>query len=122
VNIETIRYYERIGLLMLPRRTLGKHRVYDDGMIAQLQFIRRSRELGFSLEDIRALIGLADNRGRSCAEVKTITQQHAVAIRRKIGDLERIERALLQMVALCRGRSAPDCPILETLSSAIPKE
>jgi MerR family mercuric resistance operon transcriptional regulator len=122
VNIETIRYYERIKLLKRPGRTAGRRRVYDDELVAQLVFIRRSRELGFSLQDIRALLGLTDNRGRSCAEVKAITEQHAAAIRLKIADLARIERALADLAASCRGVSAPDCPILVALTAAAPAD
>lgn len=117
VNIETIRYYERIGLVAPPRRGSGRQRVYDRNQIRQLIFIRRGRELGFSLDEIRVLIGLNDTGGRSCAEVRSITEQHAAAIRGKIDDLERIEQVLLRMAAKCHGAVAPTCPILETLSS-----
>jgi MerR family mercuric resistance operon transcriptional regulator len=118
VNIETIRYYERVGLLASPRRTPGRRRIYDDELVAQLLFIGRSRELGFSIEDIRTLLGLADNRDRSCAEVRALTEQHAAAIRSKIADLARIEQVLADLATRCRGRSAPDCPILATLCDA----
>jgi len=115
VSVETIRYYERIGILPKPPRSAGGHRLYAGEHRQRLVFIRRSRELGFSLDQVRALLGLRDGR-RTCARVKTITEQHIADIRRKLKDLKRLERVLSAMAAQCPGDEMPDCPILEALA------
>lgn len=117
VNIETIRYYERIGLLPKPPRSAGRHRVYDDAHRQRLAFIRRSRELGFSLEQIRDLLGLVRGHDLTCAEVQALTEQHIADIRRKLRDLKKLERVLNDLAAKCHGSQVPECPILEALSS-----
>jgi MerR family mercuric resistance operon transcriptional regulator len=117
VNIETIRYYERIGLMPPPPRTEGRQRVYDLIHLKRASFIRRSRELGFSLDQIRDLLGLSRGHGLTCAEVKALTQQHTADIRRKVKDLKRLERILNELAARCHGDEAPDCPILDALSA-----
>ena len=116
VNIETIRYYERIGLLPAPRRSEGRHRLYDGSLVQRLQFVRRSRELGFSIEEIQALLRLVDQGGLACSEAKNITVSHLAEIRGKIADLKKLERVLAQMAMSCEGNRLPECPILETLS------
>src|SRR5438132_8009272 len=90
VNIETIRYYERIGLVPKPPRSDGGHRLYGREDVQRLAFVRRSRELGFSLEEIRALLGLAD--GGSGAQVHGLTVRHIADVRQKIADLKRLRR------------------------------
>jgi len=117
VNVETVRYYERIGMLPKPPRTEGGHRVYDDRHVKRLAFIRRCRELGFSLDDIRLLLKLVDGGDYTCAEVKAMTLDHAKTIRRKIADLRRMERVLKEMAAQCDGGDVPECPIVDALSS-----
>lgn len=117
VNIETIRYYERIGLMPKPPRTGGGQRVYDGVGLGRLRFIRRSRELGFSLDEIRALLKLADGGGYSCGEVRQMALAHVEDIRRKVFDLRRMERVLRNMAAKCDGGTVPACPILEALSA-----
>lgn len=117
VNIETIRYYERIGLIPAPPRSEGLQRIYDAQHLKRLTFIRRSRELGFSLDQIRALLGLAGTHALTCAEVKGLAEQHTADIRRKIKDLKRLERILSDLAARCHGRRVPDCPILDALSA-----
>ena len=118
VNIETIRYYEKIGLIPAPPRTEGRQRVYDSAHLKRLTFIRRSRELGFSLDEIRALLGLVRGGDLSCAEVKTMTEQHVTDIRRKVKDLKKLERVLTELTVKCRGNTVPDCPILDALSAS----
>lgn len=118
VNIETIRYYERIGLMPSPPRTQGRQRIYDARHLKRLTFIRRSRELGFSLDQIRALLGLAGTHELTCGEVKGLAEQHTADIRRKIRDLKRLERILSDLAARCHGRRVPDCPILDALSAS----
>jgi len=117
VNTETVRYYERIGLVPAPPRTEGGHRVYDERHRKRLAFVRRSRELGFSLEEIRLLLELVDGGDYTCAEVKATTLAHADHIRRKIADLRRMERVLKDMAAQCDGGNVPACPIVDALSS-----
>lgn len=116
VNIETIRYYERIGILRKPPRSAGGHRVYADEHQQQLIFIRRARELGFSLDQVRALLGLVNGHRLTCAKVKNITEHHLADIRNKVKDLQRLERVLSDMAAQCRGDQVPKCPILDALA------
>jgi MerR family mercuric resistance operon transcriptional regulator len=118
VNIETIRYYERIGLLPAPPRSQGRHRLYDDAHRQRLAFIRRSRDLGFTINDTRELLGLARGHHLTCAEVKALTEQHVADIRAKIRDLRKLGRVLSDLAAKCRGSSVPDCPILDALAGA----
>src|SRR5262245_56218644 len=103
VNIETIRYYERTKVLPAPPRTGGGRRVYQPSDVRTLAFLRRSRELGFSLDDIRALLRLGGPARASCSEVRTIASHHLDDIRGKIADLRRLERLLAKTVAQCTG-------------------
>ena len=116
VNIETVRFYERVGMLPKPPRSAGGHRIYGHDQLMRLGFIRRSRELGFSLDEIRELLRLVDGGRYSCAEVKAITLDHLADVRRKIADLRRLERTLADVAGKCRGGKVPDCPVIEALS------
>ena len=118
VNIETIRYYERVGLLPPPPRTQGKHRAYDERHAQRLAFIRRSRELGFSINDIRALLQLADQDGLACTAAKEVTLRHLADVRGKITSLRKLERALKGMADACTPGKQISCPIIETLSAS----
>lgn len=115
VNIETIRYYERIKMFPAPPRTAGGRRVYDPTHLRVLAFIRRSRELGFSLDQVRALIRLGGPAEASCREVREIASHHLDEIRAKIADLRKLERLLAKTVARCTGTTAPECPVLDVL-------
>lgn len=115
VNIETIRYYERIGILAAPRRTGGGHRMYDDDQFKRLSFVRRTRHLGFSLDEIRTLLSLIDSQSYSCEDVRDITRRHLDAIRQRIKDLRRMEHVLDEIAAQCDGGQTPDCPIIDAL-------
>ena len=115
VGIETIRYYEKVRLLPKPPRTQGGHRLYSNEHSKRLLFIRRSRELGFSTEEIRNLQGLVDG-GYTCGQVKTAALDHLKAVRLKISALRRMERTLSDTAARCKGGSAPECPIVDVLS------
>jgi len=117
VNIETIRYYEKIKMLPAPGRTAGGHRVYGAQETRVLAFIRRGRELGFTLDEIRALLDLAGPGRESCAEVRIIAKRHLDDIRTKIGDLTKLERVLSRTIAKCSGKKVPDCPVLDILDS-----
>jgi len=114
-KIETIRYYEKIGIFPKPPRTEGGHRVYDENHLKRLVFIRRGRELGFSLEDIRALLKLVDAGAYTCQQVKTITLHHQGNIHQKILDLKKLEKILARISSQCEGGVVPDCPILDAL-------
>jgi MerR family transcriptional regulator, mercuric resistance operon regulatory protein len=118
VNIETIRFYERIGILPKPPRSLGGHRIYGQDQLMRLGFVRRSRELGFSLQEVRGLLQLVDGGHYTCAEVKAITLDHLADVRRKIADLRRLERTLAEVAGKCRGGKVPDCPVIEALFDA----
>jgi MerR family mercuric resistance operon transcriptional regulator len=115
VNIETIRYYERIKMLPAPPRTASGRRVYGPHEARILAFIRRSRELGFSLDQIRTLLRLGGPEKASCREVREIAAHHLEDIRAKLGDLKKLERLLAKTVARCTGKMAPDCPVLDIL-------
>lgn len=114
-NLETIRYYETSGILPPPTRTDAGHRTYDAADVQRLRFVLRARELGFSLDDIRGLLGLGEDALRSCAEVKEKTETHLADVREKIGDLQRIEAVLSRTAALCSGGDRPECPVLDSL-------
>ncbi|MDZ7753664.1 MAG: helix-turn-helix domain-containing protein [Gammaproteobacteria bacterium] len=116
-NIETIRYYEKVGMLPDPPRSAAGYRLYSEHHVARLRFILRARELGFSLEDIRGLLELVDGGTQTCAEVKTRTERHLADVRTRIADLERIERVLARTAKQCSGDAVPECPILEALAS-----
>lgn len=114
-NIETIRYYEKTGVLPDPPRTGAGYRIHSAAHATRLRFILRARELGFSMEDIRGLVGLEDGAAPSCAEVKERTERHLADVRAKILDLRRIEATLATTAAQCSGTAVPNCPVLDTL-------
>jgi MerR family transcriptional regulator, mercuric resistance operon regulatory protein len=116
-NLETIRYYEKIGMLPDPPRTASGYRVYDERHVSRLRFILRARELGFAIEEIRGLLELVDGGTQTCAEVKERTERHLADVRAKIADLRRIEKALAQTASKCSGEDVPECPVLEALAS-----
>lgn len=115
VNIETIRCYEKIKLLPAPLRTEGGHRLYGPRERRTLAFIRRARELGFTLDEIRALLDLGGPGKASCVEVKEIAAHHLDDIRAKIADLKKLERLLASTIAKCSGRKVPECPVVDIL-------
>jgi len=114
-NIETIRYYERIDLLPKPPRTDGGFRLYNDDHIKRLNFIRRSRNLGFHLDEVRDLLSLVDRKTYTCAEVKGITVSHLDEIEQKIADLTKLRRVLKDMASQCEGEKVPQCHIIDVL-------
>ena len=115
-NIETVRYYERIGLLARPNRGANNYRSYGQDALDRLSFIRRSRDLGFSLEQVRALLGLSDDRTHDCAEVDRIAKAHLVEVERKIEDLTVLGRELRAVIASCDGGIVAHCRIIEALA------
>ena len=115
VNIETIRYYEKIGVMPKPARSAGGYRVYGNDHARRLHFVRRGRELGFSLDELRGLLRLVDGHSYTCREVHDLTIEHLKDIRQKIADLRRLERAMSEMAAQCTGDQIPECPIIDAL-------
>ena len=116
-NIGTIRFYEQESLLPPPRRTEGGHRLYTTEMVERLVFIRRSRELGFSMDEVRQLLSLVDGEHVSCQRVKIIADAHLDDVRSKIADLRKMERTLRDLSDQCPGGSVPECPIIDSLQS-----
>ncbi|MEQ8246663.1 MAG: helix-turn-helix domain-containing protein [Alphaproteobacteria bacterium] len=114
-NAETIRYYERIGVIPPPKRSSAGHRRYSDNDADRVAFVLRSRELGFRLDQVRNLLSLADRGNDSCADVRAMTSAHVASIRSKINDLRRMERVLKDLVAKCEEGTVPACPIIESL-------
>ena len=119
VNIETIRYYERIGLLTAPPRTTGGYRRYDIEGVRRLSFIRRLRELGFGLDAVRAMLDLAETKRTSCNAVRGLASKHLTEVQSKMKDLRRMERVLKEMIASCDRGVTPECPIIEALWRAV---
>lgn len=117
VAIDTIRYYEREGLLPEPLRRASGYRSYDEGAVRQLRFIRRAKELGFTLEEIRDLLALSADRHRGVKAVKQRAQERLAAIDERIAELTRVRNGLEQLVDACPGHGSPDqCPILKALT------
>jgi MerR family mercuric resistance operon transcriptional regulator len=117
-NIETIRYYERIGVMPKPPRSPGGHRLYGEQHLNRLTFICRSRALGFSLAQVRDLLRFVDGGRYTCSQVKAITSEHLGGVRGRIADLKRLEKVLKEMVSQCDQGKVPDCPVIEALSRA----
>ena len=115
VNIETIRYYEKIGVMPAPPRSAGGYRLYAPDHLKRLGFVRRGRQLGFSLDELRGLLQLVDGHAYTCAEVHALTLQHLTEVRRKIVDLRRLERVMTDMVAQCTEDLVPECPVIDAL-------
>jgi Cu(I)-responsive transcriptional regulator len=113
---ETIRYYESIGLLPQVARTAGNYRRYARPHLERLSFIRRGRDLGFSLDEVRELLRLSDDRSQSCAEVDRIARLHLAEIERKVADLEALRHELRQLIGQCGHGTIGDCRIIEALA------
>src|SRR5258708_10274256 len=119
VHIETIRYYERIKMLAAPPRTAGGRRVYSERHRRTLGFIRRARDLGFNLDEIRALLDLDGSGRASCAEVREIASGHLATVRAKLADLARLEAVLSETVGQCAANVSPACPLLCILDTEL---
>ncbi len=113
-KVETVRYYEKTTLMPTPSRTEGGHRFYVFEHLKRLVFIRRSRELGFSIKKIKELLQLVDEPNHTCGEVKALTMLQAREVQKKINDLKRLQKALNSITASCKGSnySIEDCPIV----------
>lgn len=115
-KVQTIRWYEEVGLLPAPARTDGGHRIYGRAHLARLDFIRHAREFGFSLDAIRALLTLSDHPERPCEEVHALASGQLAAVEDKLRRLETLRAELARMTDACRGGVAGECHILETLA------
>lgn len=114
-HLETVRYYEKIGLLHPPIRSEGGHRLYKIDDQRRLRFILRGRELGFKIEELRSLLSLVDSRAYSCGEIHDLTTDHLEGVRQKISDLRRLERTLSRISDECSGGAVPECPVIDAL-------
>lgn len=114
-HIETIRYYERIGLAKPPTRTHSGYRVYDEQEVQRLRFITRGRELGFGLDEIRSLLMLAEDASLACADVDQLARRHLEEIRERMRELRRMARELERTIASCHHGRREQCAILDTL-------
>jgi len=123
-NAPTIRYYEEIGLLRSAGRQAGNQRVYGDGDVKSLTFIRRCREFGFSIDQVRALVALVEDPSSSCEHARDLAQKHLITVRAKLTELKALERSIASFVAscdaTCSGGPGPDCVILDDLSKCSP--
>jgi DNA-binding transcriptional MerR regulator len=121
-NAPTIRYYEEIGLLRSADRQAGGQRVYGDADVKRLTFIRRCREFGFSIEQVRSLVALVQDPKSSCMHARDLAQDHLTAVRTKLAELKALERSIAAFVtncdASCAGGPGPDCVILDDLSKS----
>jgi len=115
-KVETIRYYEQIGLLPAPARTSGNYRAYGAEHLGRLSFIRRARDLGFTLDQVRELLGLSDQTDRSCAAVDKIAREHLAEVDRKIADLKALRGELDNVIGQCRCGTIAECRIIEALA------
>ena len=115
VNIETVRYYEKIGLIPKPYRSEGGNRLYDKDQVKRLAFIKRCRELGFPLDTIREFLKLVDKNNFTCAEIADISQHHLEDIRDKIRDLKKIESHMKDVLSQCNKNNTPECAFIDIL-------
>lgn len=120
-KVETIRYYERIDLLPTPARTGSNYRSYDDDHLGRLSFIRRARDLGFPIDQVRELLDLADQRDRSCEAVDAIARQHLAEVERKIADLNALRDELTDVTNRCEHGTVADCHIIGALAPVVEK-
>ena len=118
-KVETVRFYEKAGLLSPPARTDANYRSYGPAHLQRLSFIRRARDLGFSLDAVRDLLALADDRDKSCGAVDAIASGHLAEVERKIADLSAMREELGRVIGSCRHNTVADCKIIETLGPRV---
>lgn len=118
-KVETIRYYERVGLLPAPARTGGNFRAYAREHLGRLSFIRRARDLGFTLNEVRELLSLSDQKRRSCEAVDSIARQHLADVDRKIADLKAMRTELDIIINRCGSGTMAQCRIIEALAPSV---
>ena len=116
ISAKTIRYYESVGLLPKPLRAANGYRYYRENDLQTLRFIHRSRNLGFTIKDIRDLLGLWQDTGRASADVREVAKRHVSEIERRLEEMESVRQTLMQLIHKCHGDDRPDCPILQDLA------
>lgn len=121
VNIETIRYFERIGMIVTPLRTDGGHRVYNESHLRALGFIRRARELGFTPKEVRDILTLGGPGNACCDEVRDIAAHHLQQVRAKMANLAQIEQLLAATIERCSGDHAPICAVIDMIEGGAEK-
>lgn len=112
----TIRYYEKIGLLESPLRSDSNYRVYGDEDLTRLTFVRRAREIGFTIDQVRSLLAFSDQGDADCCTVMSLTEQHLAEVEQKIADLIGLKEHLSRLLTSCRGGRVADCRIIDALS------
>ena len=122
VSAKMIRYYESIGLITAPARTAAQYRVYADDDVHTLRFVRRSRDLGFSLEETRELLALWRDKSRASADVKNLAMAHVRALEEKAAELKAMADTLRHLATHCHGDHRPDCPILADFAATTPTQ
>ena len=116
VSAKMIRHYESIGLIPAANRTFANYRLYSDGDLHRLRFIKRGRSLGFSMKQIQELLGLWSDPRRASAQVKKLAQAHAADLAQKVREMQAMQRTLEQLARHCHGDGRPACPILDDLA------
>ena len=115
-NLETIRYYEKIGLLPAPLRSASGHRLYSEDDQKRLRFIMRGRELGFAIEELKSLLSMVESGAYSCRQIYSLTSEHLEKVSQKLSDLKRLEETLKRISKHCEKGDRPECPIIEALA------
>lgn len=114
-NIETIRYYEKVGIIPHPARSEGGHRLYGTGHLMRLAFVMKARALGFTLSEVKALLRLVDERDRPCAEVREVAASHLGDVEAKLADLQAMQAVLSDMLVGCATEQSSNCPLIERM-------
>ncbi|MHA1597882.1 MAG: MerR family transcriptional regulator [Alphaproteobacteria bacterium] len=114
-TIEKVLYYEKTGLLPEPPRAANGYRIYDDIHVRQMRFVIRLRDLGFTIDEVRAMLVLVESGDYSCDEIRERTTVHLKSVRKKIDDLKKLEETLAETIAECHGGDTPDCPVIDSL-------
>lgn len=122
VSTKMIRYYEQIGLISAALRTASSYRTYGESDIHTLQFVRRARDLGFSVEQIRELLALWRDRSRASSDVKAVALEHVVELERKIAAIQEMTKTLKHLASNCHGDNRPECPIIEEMANGFGEE
>lgn len=118
VNVQTVRYYERRGLMPRPPRTPSGYRQYGPGAVQRLRFIRRAQDLGFALDEIRELLALRVRHASACSTVEAVARRKMALVERKIGELQQLNRSLERLVEACEAKEPTgECPILEAIEA-----
>ncbi|WP_323131124.1 Cu(I)-responsive transcriptional regulator [Sinorhizobium medicae] len=122
VSSKMIRYYEQIGLIKPALRTASSYRTYGDNDVHTLRFVRRARDLGFSVEQIKELLALWRDRSRASSDVKALALEHVAELERKIAAIQEMAKTLKHLASHCHGDDRPECPIIEEIANGSAKD